>query len=442
MKRKVTGALLTAWITLTPAFAQQTLTLKECLEMGIERNLQLQQKQNQISRSQMAVSERRASLLPQINGYFNLNDNFQPQTNVAYSKAGGVFAVSEMMQYNAAGGVQLSMPLYNQSLYTAINVQKLMAELSSMQYDKAREDLIIQIAQLYYLGQMTAEQIRLLDNNVERLTQLRDITAAMSENGMALEVDVQRIDINLKTIKVNRQNSESLLEQQLNTLKYVIDYAPEEQIRLSPIRVDEQPQVVLSGVSELLPELRMLSQQQALQESQIRLIKNGYLPSLSLTGSAGLNTFSDKFSGWLDGSSDHNKWYGNYGLGVSLQIPIFDGFSKKYRIRQAKVDLENARLNLRDTRQNLRKEYLNAVSTLDNNRRNYQEQLENLKLAESVYSVTSDRYREGLAGMTEVLQDEMSIDAAQNTYVSAHYNYRTAALTLLKLTGQLDTLMK
>ena len=56
--------------------------------------------------------------------------------------------------------------------------------------------------------------------------------------------------------------------------------------------------------------------------------------------------------------------------------------------------------------------------------------------------MTTDRYREGIASMTEVLQDEMRMSEAQNNYLSAHYNYQVANLTLLKLTGQLDRLFQ
>ena len=44
--------------------------------------------------------------------------------------------------------------------------------------------------------------------------------------------------------------------------------------------------------------------------------------------------------------------------------------------------------------------------------------------------------------MTEVLQDEMRVSEAQNNYLTAHYNYQIANLTLLKLTKQLDKLIK
>ena len=75
-----------------------------------------------------------------------------------------------------------------------------------------------------------------------------------------------------------------------------------------------------------------------------------------------------------------------------------------------------------------------------NSQRNFKKQKDNYLLAEDVYTVTMDRYREGIASMTEVFQDEMRMSEAQNNYISAHYNYRITKLTLLKLTGQLETL--
>ena len=75
---------------------------------------------------------------------------------------------------------------------------------------------------------------------------------------------------------------------------------------------------------------------------------------------------------------------------------------------------------------------MNSVNDLMNSRRNFTKQRDNYLLAEDVYTVTSERYREGIASMTEVLQDEMSMSEAQNNYVTAHYDYRITNLTLLK----------
>ena len=55
--------------------------------------------------------------------------------------------------------------------------------------------------------------------------------------------------------------------------------------------------------------------------------------------------------------------------------------------------------------------------------------------------MTNERYKEGIASMTDVLQDEMRITEAQNNYLTAHYNYQLSNLNLLKLTRQLDKLV-
>ena len=56
-------------------YAQKTLTLKDCLEIGIENNLSLESKRKDMQKSKYGISENRAKLLPQINGFANYNDN-------------------------------------------------------------------------------------------------------------------------------------------------------------------------------------------------------------------------------------------------------------------------------------------------------------------------------------------------------------------------------
>ena len=104
--------------------------------------------------------------------------------------------------------------------------------------------------------------------------------------------------------------------------------------------------------------------------------------------------------------------------------------------------MENARLSYDNALKNFRTQYLNATNELMNNQRNFTKQKDNYRLAEDVYGVTMERYREGVASMTEVLQDEMRMSEAQNNYITAHYNYRITNLSLLKLTGKIESLLK
>ena len=440
MKRRIVF-ILALVATVLVAGAQERLTLQQCLKMGLERNLALRVKEGEVRKAPHNLSENRAKLLPQLSGVASANDNFDPPVSVTDGSAyGTLYNVTKTLQYNASAGLQLQMPLYNKQLYTAMDITRLLNSIDRMSYEKAREDLIMQISQMYYLAQNTVEQLGLIRDNIRRLKALRDITVAFYDNSMALEVDVQRVNINLENLQVQYDNAQAMLTQQYNMLKYVLDYPAEQEICVELPQTDKVVEPSLPGLSTQLYELQLLQAREALAKKQLSMTREGYLPTLSLSGSWMFSSYTDKLSHWFH-SGPSNHWYRSNGLGLSLRVPIFDGFDKRSKIRKGKIDIETAQTQYANTLKNLQTQYVNATCDMENNRRNYKKQKDNCTLAENVCRVTTDRYKEGIASMTDVLQDEMRITEAQNNYITAHYNYQVANLTLLKLTGQLDKLM-
>ena len=425
-----------------PMGAQETLMLEDCLRIGIENNLSLKTSRNEVLKGKHTLSENHAKLLPQINAVASFNDNFEPPVSVTDGSAyGKLYNVTKTLQYNAAAGLQLQMPLYNQTVYTSIEIARTLNQLNELSYEKAKEDLVMQISKMYFLAQNTVEQLHLVRDNIARLKELRDITVAFYDNEMAVEVDVQRVNINLENLQVQYDNAKAMLTQQYNMLKYVMDYPAERDIAVVETNAEEVTTATFNGLNTNQYELLLLQEQSRLAEQQKKIVGHGYLPTLSLTGSWMYSAYTDKFKNWFH-SGPSNHWYDSYGLGLSLRVPVFDGFDKRSRIRKAKIDVENARLSYTNALKNMETQYLNAINELQNSERNYRKQRDNCRLAENVCKVTNDRYREGISSMTEVLQDEMRVSEAQNNYLTAHYNYQIANLTLLKLTKQLDKLIK
>ena len=413
------------------AMAQETMSLGRCLQMGIERNLNLKTYEGNVLKGKHNVSENRSRLLPQINIGAGLNDNFTPPVSVTDGRAyGKPYNVTKTLQYNSSASIQLQMPLYSQTALTALEISKTLDQLNTLSYSKAKEDLIVQISKMYYLAQNTEEQIGIIKDNIKRLEELRDITQAL-----------KRVNVNLENLSVQYDNAKAMLIQQYNMLKYVIDYPAEQDIVVEKANVEQIDMAALTGLNENLYELQLLRKQQTLAEQQKKLAKDGYLPTLALTGNWTYTSFTDKMKNWFH-SGESNHWYKSNGIGVSLRIPVFDGFEKRSKIRKAQVDIDNAKIAYENALKGMQTQYANAVNDLANNQRNFAKQRDNYLLAEDIYKVTSDRYREGIASMTEVLQDEMSMSDAQNNYLTAHFNYQVSNLTILKLTGQLDRLMK
>ena len=190
-----------ALCAITMVKAQETLTLNQCLQMAIDNNLSLKISRNEVAKGKQTISENRAKLYPQINAVAQLNDNFTPPVSVTDGSAyGKSYNVTKTLQYNASAGLQLQMPLYNQMVLTAIDISKTVDHLNQLSYEKAREDLIVQTAKAYYMAQNTLEQIRLVNDNIKRLEELRDITQAFYDNQMSLEVDLKRVNLNIENL--------------------------------------------------------------------------------------------------------------------------------------------------------------------------------------------------------------------------------------------------
>ena len=426
----------------TAGNAQEKLTLGQCLNIGIENNLSLKIAKGEIVKGKHNISENRSRLLPQINFSASLNDNFDPPVSVTDGTAyGKTYNVTKTLQYNSSAALALQMPLYSQTALTAISIAKTLDQLNQLSYEKAREDLMVQISKMYYLIQNTTEQISIVNDNITRFKELRDITQAFYDNGMALEIDLKRINVKIETMDVQLANAKAMLSEQYNMLKYVMDYPAEKDIVVEEKVVDKVDDAQLTGLNTNLYELQLLQKKLDMAELQKKMAKDGYLPTLALSANWAYTAYTDKFKNWFH-SGESNHWYRSNGIGLQLRVPVFDGFEKRSKIRKAQVDIDNAKLSYENALKSMQTQYANAINDLANNQRNYVKQRDNYRLAEGIYGVTVDRYREGIVSMVEVLQDEMSMSDAQNNYLTAHYNYQVSNLAVLKLTGKLDELFK
>lgn len=424
----------------------QTKTLKECISLGISNNLSLVNARIEIGKAKTGVSQNRARLLPVINGIFQFTDYFISPVNVTTGTLLGndfpqdpTWQTIKSTQYNVNAGIQMSIPLYNQSLYASIDVAKTIEQLRLLSYDKAVEDLTIQIGRIYYLAQSFLELTTLADENICRMQQLCFITEALYEQGIVLEVDLNRVRINLQNLKAQKNQYMMMHTQQLNMLRFLLDLPAEQPIEVERLNQDIFPGN-LSGFSDSLPELKIANLQKRLTEQKISAIKSGYIPTISLTGFAGGLGYQEKFNHYFHTKASYQNWFGNCFIGVNVSIPVFDANSKKLQIRQQRYEADQAENKSRQLLERFQTEYSNSLLRLNHNIEVYHSQSQSYAQACDVFQVTEQRYREGVASMTDILQDEMQLRTAQSARTHALLQFNLAYLELLKLSGNLSSL--
>lgn len=445
MKRR--NAFIISVMMATMCLAQE-MTLSECITTGIENNLSLANARINIEKGRTGVSQNRARLLPLISGSFQFTDYLISPVNVTTGTLlGNDFADNptwqtiKSMQYNVSTGVQLSLPIYDQTIFAAIDVARTVENISKVSYEKAVEDLTMQMGKIYYMAQASQKLQQLTDENIERMEALCEITEALYQQGVVLEVDLNRVHINLQTLKAQRLKYYTQLQQQLNLLRYLMDMSVDEPLCVTEIS-DGVEHLVIGGVSDALPELLLPTQQKQLAEQRIKAVKAGYLPSISFFGYVGGLAYQDKFHHFFNTDAAKDNWFGNSYIGLSVKIPIFDANSKKHQIKQYKYDALQADNTLELTRKLFDQRYADASLQLNYNIELYDTQNENRRQAENVFNVTEEQYKEGIASMSDLLQDEMRLRTAQAACIQAICQCNLARLDLLKLSGNLPQLTK
>lgn len=420
----------------------QTMTLTECISRGISCNMALANAQTGIKKGRLGVTQNRSRLLPVIQGVAQMTDYLKSPVNVTTGTLLGndfpdspTWQTIKSMKYQTNAGIMLNLPIYNQTILADIDVARTVEQLQKLSYEKAKEELTVKIGKVYYTAQASKEMLYLTDMNISRMNELCEITEALYDQGVVMEVDLNRVRINRQRLQAERAMQYTLHEQQLNMLRYLMDMDADTPMDVTPMDTVFKP-IPTVGTSSTLPDIRIAEEQKTLIDKRIQSIKAGYIPTLSFTGYAGALGYNEKVRQFTD------NWFGNCYLGVSLRIPIFEANQRHLKIRQYRFDAQQALNNQEQLKKQIDRSYADATLQISRNMEIARTQQECRKQAEQVYLVAEEQYKEGVASMTALLQDDMQLRSAQSACIQAICQCHLAQLDLLKLTGQLQELSR
>jgi len=169
------------------------------------------------------------------------------------------------------------------------------------------------------------------------------------------------------------------------------------------------------------------------------------MPSLVAFANLGYSTQSNNIGGIFKTNSaveatdqiGPDKWYGFSLFGATLNIPIFSGLQRTYKVQQSKLSLMKIENNTRLLESSIQLEAKQARSTLDNAIKSLNAQKENMDLATNVARVTKIKYEQGVGSNIEVIDAETSLRESQTNYYNALYDALVAKVDLDKAYGKL-----
>lgn len=437
------------WLSFSAAEAQQVaeLTMKEALEYALENNPTTKNARLELLISKATVKETTAQGLPQVTGSYNLDYN--PKIPVVFlpnqppfgdpTNPSDVLPARFGVSYSSGLGVNVTQMIFDGSFFVGLRAAKTLQELTGKDLQKAENDVVENVKKAYFGVLVNQERIRLAVANMARIDTLLKETKALNEAGFAEKIDVSRIQVQRNNIYTQVQRSQTALEISKQILKVQMgmpleyDLVLAESLRDLNKEEDLARLLVEEGAERI--EIQQISTQLELTGLDLKNNHAQYMPKINLVGNARRSGAGNEWGTVF--SSDN--WFGSSLIGVSMSVPIFDGFAKAARIQKNRVQinqLENQRLFLKESFKN---ELYTAKANLKNDLSILDVQEENLKLAQEVFQIARIKYNEGIGSNLEVVEADASLIEAEINYLGALYDGLISKVNLQKALGLLKT---
>jgi outer membrane protein len=467
MKRVLTLLLLAFTF---PAFSQETgstFNLEQCVEYALQNAISIKNAQLDERIATARVKETVGIGLPQIDGSVSVDHNqrlrrffstYDPNSiffggqTIPGAEVGDVISAQNFFQLksSADAGVRINQLIFNGSYLVGLQAANAYKDLSIKSSGQTRQEVVAIVTKAYYAVLVNRERIKSFESNIARVDSLLKDTRAMHENGFAESIDVDRIKVSFNNLVTERNKFLRLQDLSLELLKFQLNYPMDKPLNIEGQLSKEDIQVDIDAYMsdwnyKDRPDYQVLEANKKLQSLNV---KNNYalgVPSLSAYANLGYATQSPTIGGLFqtntniddNGIVGPDKWYPYSSFGVSLNIPLFSGLQRSYKVQQEKLTLQKIENGERQLRSNIDFEIKEALSIYNNSVETLNSQQENSELAAKVALVTKIKYTEGIGSNFEVVDAESTLREAQVNYYGALFDALVAKIDLEKAFGKL-----
>ena len=413
------------------AFSQKKWTLRECVDYAVKNNLQVinNQYNNDIQSKNLAMAKN--DYLPTVSGSVNntasfgqsqyvntivRNDNFSNNANIGANiqlyNAGRIRKTAEKSQYDLTA--------------------------SLLDTEKTKNDVSLQVAQLYLQILLNKEVKKITDesvNNAEKVLNRAKITTEVGTTAKTVEAEATA---SLAREKQRQKSAEIDIERSLFNLAMLLQLKEFKEFDVQEVPLPSMLAAPLNSTDNIVntayenqPQVKAAETRILSAQKQIEIAKTLFLPSVS--ASAGFGTFYfNRLSGVFDGQGnrvsqdDFMKQYkDNFGqnLGLSLNIPIFNKGNTKLQVEQAKISENIAKNTLEQQKLSVRQDVQKAYFDANANYENFMAAVEAEKSTKLALDFAEKSYEAGRSTIYDLNNARNNYVNAQSTVSQAKYNY-------------------
>lgn len=398
---------------------QKTFTnVEEVITLALDKNPDLSVYLLQQEKATVDYKKNKNYFLPTISGTASFQNNLALQTTAlpgeVFGQPGESVNVQIGQQYNYNAGINLSKSIFDREAKLKAKVSKISTEIATAQTEMYKQSLKEQAAFYYYSALIGKQAVNISEEDLKISDSIYQLTNQKFKEGV-IDITVKnQAQINRNKVAQGVLSNKNIYNKSLNSLKLILGIGYETVLNLTE-NIVENKNTSLEKIS--LNEDKNLALKTLQKEQSILSVKkekSAYLPKLSLNGYFGKQQLSDD----VGISFETDSWNDYSYISASLNIPIFSGFSKKNKVKMAKIDNEISLQNLQIEKEKstskdteLLAEYERNISILKSSKDNFTLTKENTDLALL-------KYQQGLLSLDTYFKSYEDYLKAENNYLN------------------------
>ena len=415
---------------------------------ALHSNADINEAKFQKSISELSVKETRSNGLPKIDASIDYKDYLKLPTMILPGALAGTdqdIVAPFGKKHNLAASAEVSQLLFSLEYVNGLKTAQKASEIKELEVEKAEIELFQLLTTEYYNLIAIYKNLEIVQNNMESLNLTRKNLVAMVDEGLALQTELDRIEINYANLEASKGKILTGIQIQTNNIKYIIGMPPSIQLEIDTTGFmdlfDLNLPIDQYNINQFDPnkltEIQLLSKNVELNELQIKTSKSKRTPTLALYGSYSFQAQREE----LNFLNFNQTWFKVNLIGIKATIPIFDGFSNYAKIANAQINKELTMTKLNKASRGLNLQYQNSLMNYESNFRNCQIQRRNMELAKHVEIQENLKFKEGITSLTDFLSSVTDHRNAQINYAQDVINMKKSEIELLKNQGLLKLKM-
>ena len=404
------------------SFAQEKLSLKDCIERAIEKNISIKNSSLDLLNS----TENKKTAIGNFVPSFNINGNHSWNTGLTQNITTGI--LENQTTENSSINMSIAVDFFN-GLANIRRLHRANLDLLAKKYqlDDMKEDISLLVANSYLQILFNKEQLDVQKSQLKISQEELKNAKEKFNSGVIPEGNLFEIEANLALSEQNVIMAENSYQLSKLSLSQLLMFEDSNNFDIADDNYEiPQTDILNKDAKEILEEAMKNRNDIKLAETNLEIAikdqqisKSALLPSASAFYSYNSRVIMDAPTS-LKSQFDLNA---GESIGLQLNIPIINGWSSRAGIKKSKLNVLRNKNLLDQTKMDLENTIYQALNDAKGAMKSYEAAKKSEIARKTAYEYAKERFENGALNTINYFQAQQLFETAQSELIKAKYDY-------------------